>query len=110
MRRLVYLHVLGLALAGFGSPAKAAEPVVDSSAAARKLYLSKCAKCHKLYDPARYTDAQWELWMGKMTKKARLDDQQRRQLVNYIENNFRHPPAQPANASVQVERGYGLQP
>ena len=42
-------------------------------AAARKVYTSKCARCHKFYEPSDYGDAEWELWMGKMRKKARLN-------------------------------------
>lgn len=43
---------------------------------ARKLYATKCAGCHKLYDPAGYTTADWNQWMQKMRRKARLSDQQ----------------------------------
>ena len=53
--------------------------------AARKLYLTKCAKCHKLYDPARYDDADWQSWMAKMTKKARLNAEQADLISRYVE-------------------------
>lgn len=43
---------------------------------ARKLYVAKCAGCHKLYDPAGYTTAEWDTWMQKMRRKSRLSDQQ----------------------------------
>jgi len=51
---------------------------------ARKLYLGKCAKCHKLHDPAKYTDEKWDEWMGKMTKKSKLKPEQAELLARYI--------------------------
>ena len=51
----------------------------------RKLYLTKCSKCHKLYDPADYEDASWEKWMVKMKKKAHLDDGQFRKIRDYLQ-------------------------
>jgi mono/diheme cytochrome c family protein len=96
MRRLICLHVLGFALVGAHTPARATDPAPLSSAATRKLYIGKCAKCHKLYDPAQYSALQWEMWMGKMTKKARLTDTQQQQLNSYIENTLRHPAPDPS--------------
>ena len=51
---------------------------------ARKLYLSKCAKCHKLHDPAKYTDEKWDEWLGKMEKKSKLKPEQADLLARYI--------------------------
>jgi cytochrome c553 len=50
----------------------------------RKVYTGKCARCHKLYDPAKYDDETWEKWMQKMKSKAKLNDNQYRQLSEYI--------------------------
>ena len=41
--------------------------------AAQKIYTSKCARCHKFYEPTGYDDHEWTVWMGKMRKKARLN-------------------------------------
>ena len=54
-------------------------------AQARKLYLVKCAKCHRLYDPAAYEDPAWEQWMIKMKKKAHLNDEQSERIRRYTE-------------------------
>jgi len=61
----------------------------DEPTAARKLYLAKCAKCHKLYDPATYSDEEWSKWMTKMTRKAKLTPEQAQKLSRYIEESFR---------------------
>src|SRR2546430_2114623 len=59
--------------AASGVPGGLAAPEI---ADARKLYASKCARCHKFYDPLDYGDAEWRAWMRKMTKKARLKPEQ----------------------------------
>jgi hypothetical protein len=61
----------------------------NKGAAAEQLYVSKCAKCHKFYDPAKYSDAQWARWMGKMGKKAKLSPEQQRELAGYIQGKYR---------------------
>ena len=68
--------------AGVGVTSAHAKPEFEQG---RKLYLAKCSKCHKLYDPADYEEASWEKWMVKMKKKARLDDGQYRKIRDYLE-------------------------
>ena len=64
--------VLTAALAWAGSPAKADELTPKEVAAGRKVYVAKCAKCHKFYEPKSYTDADWGRWMASMSRKAKL--------------------------------------
>jgi hypothetical protein len=52
--------------------------------AGKKIYTGKCARCHRLYDPAKYDDQAWDAWMQKMKLKAKLNDNQSRQLSEYI--------------------------
>lgn len=77
-------------------PARAAELSTKEQSEARKLYLTKCARCHKLYNPAKYDDDAWQAWMRKMNRKAKLKEAQAELLGRYLET-FRRP--QPANAS-----------
>jgi len=44
-----------------------------------------------LYDPAPYSDAEWRMWMTKMSRKAKLDPAQEQELTEYIENVIRKP-------------------
>ena len=83
--------MLGLALGGCTGPAKATDAPGDERAAARKLYVAKCAKCHKFYDPAKYSDEDWQMWMTKMGKKAKLKPEQQEMLSRYIEDIYRSP-------------------
>jgi hypothetical protein len=55
-----------------------------------KLHTAKCARCHKFYDPAAYSDTDWRLWMTKMGKKAKLTPDQETVLSRYLEA-FRSP-------------------
>jgi cytochrome c5 len=65
--------------------ARAADSAPADLAAGKKIYVNKCARCHKFYDPSRYDDAAWSSWMTKMKKKARLDDEQYRLLTIYVD-------------------------
>ena len=49
----------------------------------QKLYVLKCAKCHELYDPKTYSDADWEMWMNKMRRKSKLKPEQFESIRNY---------------------------
>ena len=66
----------------------------EEQAAAHALYLKKCARCHKLYEPAAYEDAAWGAWMVKMRRKARLKPAQYDLLVRYLDD-VRHQARRP---------------
>ena len=70
---------------------------------ARKLYNAKCAKCHKFYDPAKYNDEEWQSWMRKMSKKAKLKEAQSELLGRYLET-FRTPAGTNSQPSVRPKR------
>ncbi len=69
--RTVFMLLL-LALAGTWAAALADQLTVKDRAAARKIYVAKCAKCHRFYEPTNYAEPDWRRWMEKMSKKARL--------------------------------------
>ncbi|MHB8521475.1 MAG: hypothetical protein ACYDH9_12060 [Limisphaerales bacterium] len=56
--------------------------------AAATLCNLKCLKCHKFYAPDEYRDAEWNHWMVKMSKKARLKPDQQELLTRFL-NAFR---------------------
>ena len=62
----------------------AAKVSADDLAAGKKVYMAKCARCHKFYDPTAYDDTKWNKWMQKMKLKAKLNDVQYQQLTNYV--------------------------
>ncbi len=52
---------------------------------AKKLYVSKCAKCHKFYEPKKYSDAEWQKWMQAMSRKSKLKADQDKLLKTYLD-------------------------
>jgi hypothetical protein len=63
-----------------------AEPLTLKEAeAARKVYVAKCAKCHRFYEPKSYSDADWNRWMGLMSQRSKLRNEQAERLKRYLE-------------------------
>jgi hypothetical protein len=44
----------------------------DQVVLARRLYQTRCARCHRFYNPWEYESYDWNLWTIKMSKKAHL--------------------------------------
>jgi len=63
---------------------RAAQLPPAALAEGRMVYANKCAKCHKFYDPAKYDNAEWRMWMRKMSKKARLTESEDALLAKYL--------------------------
>ena len=95
----VVLFTCAAVLVAIGT-ARAADLSDKEIAEARKLYNAKCAKCHKFYDPAKYDDGEWQTWMQKMSRKAKLKEAQSELLGRYLEN-FRAPTVTNSTAMVR---------
>jgi hypothetical protein len=93
--------VLAIALAGCQSPpggraGSDSIPQLDANSAAAAglssqdlsnaagLYTIKCAKCHQFYDPAKYSQQEWDSWMRKMSRKAKLKPPEQELLSRYL--------------------------
>lgn len=50
----------------------------------KNLYENSCAKCHKLYEPKKFSQEDWKPILTRMQKKAHLDDTQIASVSNYI--------------------------
>ena len=83
MRRFLHVAWLVVLLAPPAGQAEGLSP--KEMERGRKLYVAKCARCHKFYDPAKYTDAEWRSWMNKMSEKAKLKPDQKELLTRYLE-------------------------
>jgi len=84
---------ISIFLLAFAGCAARAETASATAAApdGHKLYVAKCAKCHKFYDPANYSDYEWKIWMRKMSKKAKLKPEQQAAVSEYVEKVLRTP-------------------
>ena len=91
MIRIAALVLSLCAASGCAGHALAKDLPVDDHSAGHKVYVTKCAKCHRFYDPAKYSEADWEMWMAKMSKKAKLKPDQEAELLRYVSENLRPP-------------------
>lgn len=70
----------------YAGPASGDELSPKDLAAARKIYVAKCAKCHRFYEPNDYAEADWRVWMDKMNKKSKLKPEQASLLNRYLDS------------------------
>ena len=52
-----------------------------------KIFKMKCGRCHALKNPGKYTLQEWTKWLDKMAPKARLNDDQKAQVFNFVSVN-----------------------
>ena len=74
-----------IGIAGCAGPSGANDPAVDDLTRGRRLYVARCARCHKLYDPGKYSAAEWRSWMDKMSRKAKLKADQEELISRYVD-------------------------
>ena len=92
MRALLVLVAFATFLTGCESPRTSPAAALPEHVAGRRLYVAKCAKCHKLYNPTDYSDHEWKGWFEKMGRKAKLRPVQQDLVAAYVEQTLRHPP------------------
>ncbi len=76
---------LTLVLALSAGTAGADELKLKEMTEARRIYVAKCAKCHKFYEPKSYNDADWQKWMDSMSRKSKLKADQEDLLKRYLQ-------------------------
>ncbi|MEL1255342.1 cytochrome c [Flavobacterium sp. DGU38] len=80
------------------APAEPAAPAVTEAAKpteltpelaeGKNLYENSCARCHKLYEPKKFTQEEWKPILISMQKKAKLDDVKMASITNYIHSQL----------------------
>jgi len=65
-----------------------AEALTPELAEGQSLYSNNCAKCHKLFEPKKFTQEEWHPILVKMQKKAKLDDVQMASITDYIHSQL----------------------
>ena len=50
----------------------------------RNIYVHKCASCHTLYLPEKYTKIEWQHWLNKMSQKVYLDSIEKERVLKYL--------------------------
>ena len=73
------------------APVESAPAIKPDPAAAiaigESIYSAKCAECHKLPQPAQYTQDDWAHIMIKMSRLAHLSDTETTQVLAFINNS-----------------------
>jgi hypothetical protein len=82
--RALAAALLFAALGCAGAPASEAGP-----AGAERLYRSKCSACHRAYAPTSRDRAAWGQVFPKMAVRARLSDDERARILEFLETNAR---------------------
>ena len=59
---------------------------IENLKSGRKLYINKCGSCHMLRLPERYNRTQWTEAMVKMQKKAKISDEEKQLILDYVLN------------------------
>ena len=83
MRTQFFLGFFALAM--FRPAASADELTTKEITSAQKIYVAKCAKCHRFYEPTNYAVSDWRTWMEKMNKKSKLKEAQASLLIRYLD-------------------------
>jgi mono/diheme cytochrome c family protein len=50
----------------------------------RKLYVARCSGCHNLHFPKEYTAEQWKSNLDEMQVKAKISDEQKQLILEYL--------------------------
>jgi hypothetical protein len=66
-------------------PALGQELSAGDLAKARKIYVVKCAKCHRFYEPNDYSEADWQRWITSMSEKSKLKPAQSELLGRFLD-------------------------
>lgn len=52
--------------------------------AGRAIYFNQCTECHKAFDIPKFSEKKWRHEIDDMSPKAKLTDEQKKTLSNYI--------------------------
>ena len=55
----------------------------------RTAYIKKCASCHTLYLPEKYSTAAWSSKVHEMSDRAKLSKEEEIQVIKYLSGNRR---------------------
>ncbi len=49
-----------------------------------KLYVNKCGGCHRIYNKVEFTKEEWKREVDKMSKKAKINEEEKKQIIEYL--------------------------
>jgi hypothetical protein len=66
------------------APVTATIPVVPDTLVGKNVFNARCARCHDLPDPGKFTVQRWDDILVRMMPRARLDNEQRVHIKAYL--------------------------
>lgn len=57
---------------------------VEPASAGQTVYINRCGRCHKLKKTENYTAQEWENILRSMIPKARLNNEEAKQVTAYV--------------------------
>jgi hypothetical protein len=64
-----------------------AKPDSPEALAGKVVFTAKCGTCHELKNPGDYTAQQWTPIVKEMSRKAKLDDTDKANVLAYVQSN-----------------------
>ena len=55
-----------------------------------ELYYNKCSGCHRLHSKTEFNSEKWKSEVEEMSKKARLNEDEKRMIIEYLTNDSLH--------------------
>ena len=59
---------------------------LDTLIAGRKLYVEKCASCHTIYLPEKYTRQEWSFETDRMQVRSGITTDEKKVILKYLES------------------------
>lgn len=82
MKSLLILIFVITILAGCGT--KSIHQEETQFPVGKKLYISKCGGCHRLYQRNEFTSSQWDTVVVSMRSKAKISSEEEKEILNFL--------------------------
>lgn len=76
-----------VAWAAVGAAACATAPARSGAGGGQALYRTRCSSCHRPYDPAERTGADWTVQLDRMAARAHLSPEDREAILGFLQAN-----------------------
>ena len=86
---LIYKCSSALYKPGISDAQKSGTPI-DTLIAGRQLYIKKCASCHTIYLPQKYTRKEWSFHIDRMHERSGITTEEKNTILKYLESGSKN--------------------
>lgn len=87
MKILLFIVFVILVIIGCNSNLARIEAEPTNYPEGKLIFLNKCSGCHRLYERDHLSAAGWDSIMVPMQKNAKLNDEQKNKVLQYLKEN-----------------------